>query len=129
MYQAAPLIPVYTYQGHSDVVQAIAWSPNSKRIASASNDQTVQLWDVTDGGNAYIYRGHSDQVWAVAWSPDGTRIASGSFDDTMQVWRASDGKLVHSSQDGSQVVSVIWSPDGHSVVWGDSEGNLGEVQV
>ena len=129
VYQAAPLIPVYTYTGHSDVVQAIAWSPDGKRIASASNDQTVQIWNALNGGNAYTYQGHKDQVWAVAWSPDGEHIASGSFDDTMQVWRASDGTLIHSSQDGSQVVSVAWSPDGHTVVWGDSDGVIGNVQV
>ncbi len=129
VYQAGPLVPVYTYQGHSDVVQAIAWSPDGKRIASASNDQTVQVWNATNGGNVFTYQGHKDLVWAVAWSPDGKRIASGSFDDTMQVWQASDGSLVNISQDDGHVVSVIWSPDGHSVVWGDSDGKLGEVQV
>jgi len=34
----------FTYQGHSDYVSAVAWSPDGKRIASGSNDMTVQVW-------------------------------------------------------------------------------------
>jgi len=129
VYQALPLVSTYTYTGHSDTVQAVAWSPDSKRLASASNDQTVQLWDATDGGNAYTYHGHSDQVWAVAWSPNGKRIASGSFDNTMQIWQARDGNALNTSQDNTHVISVAWSPDGLIVVWGDADGNVGQVQV
>jgi WD40 repeat protein len=88
----------FTYQGHSDYVSAVAWSPDGKRIASASGDHTVQVWDALTGNNAYTYRGHVDFYWghftsnasvnAVAWSPDGKRIASSSNDSTVQVWQA-----------------------------------------
>ena len=70
----------YTYKGHSDIVASVAWSPDSKRIASASWDKTVQVWNATDGGNIYTYHGHSNELESVAWSPDGKRIASGSHD-------------------------------------------------
>ena len=129
VYSALPLVTSYTYSGHSDIVQAISWSPNGKRIASASNDQTVQVWDASDGSHAYTYQGHSDQVWAVAWSLNGTYIASGSFDNTMQVWYASDGSPLKTSQANADVVSVSWSPDSTMVIWGDTQGNLGQVQV
>jgi WD40 repeat protein len=64
----------FTYQGHSDYVSAVAWSPDGKRIASASGDHTVQVWDATDGSHVYIYRGHSSDVSTLAWSPEGLVI-------------------------------------------------------
>ena len=35
---------VFTNTGHSDIVSAVAWSPDGRRIASGSKDQTVQVW-------------------------------------------------------------------------------------
>jgi eukaryotic-like serine/threonine-protein kinase len=65
----------------------VAWSPDGRRIASGSGDNTVQVWDAVGGGYVFTYRGHSDAVFAVAWSPDGKYIASGSNDYTVQVWQ------------------------------------------
>jgi eukaryotic-like serine/threonine-protein kinase len=80
--------PVYTYTGHSDIVEAVAWSRDGKRIASGSVDQTVQVWDAATGRNVLTYGGHSSPVYALVWSPDGRYIASGSYDKTVQVWGA-----------------------------------------
>jgi WD40 repeat protein len=78
---------VYTFAWPAQVVNAVTWSPDSKRIASAGSfDPTVQVWDATDGGHVYIYGGHRIGVESLAWSPDGKRIASGGIDHTVQVW-------------------------------------------
>src|SRR6266550_3532490 len=58
----------FTYSGHSDYVSSVAWSPDGKRIASAS------------GGHVLTYRGHSSDVTSLTWSPDGKYIVSGSID-------------------------------------------------
>src|SRR5438270_10514172 len=81
----------FTYQGHSDYVSAVTWSPDGKRIASASGDHTVQVWDATDGSHVLTYRGHSDDVLAIAWSPDGRLLASASLEPTGQDWDATTG--------------------------------------
>jgi eukaryotic-like serine/threonine-protein kinase len=81
------LKPLYTYRGHSEAVESVAWSPDSKRIASASYDRTAQVWDANTGKPLYTYQGHSHAVYSVAWSPDSKRIASASDDRTVQVWR------------------------------------------
>jgi eukaryotic-like serine/threonine-protein kinase len=116
---------LYTYRGHSDWVTAVTWSPDSKRIASASADKTVQVWDATDGGNVYLYRGHGDFVNAVAWSPDGRRIASGSSDGTVQVWDAVNGERLFTYRGNTKaefgVQSVAWSPDGTRIASGGSD--------
>jgi len=88
----------FTYRGHSDYISSVAWSPDGRRIASASGDGTVQVWDSLTGNHAYVYRGHADYypdhyisgsaVNSVSWSPDGKQIASGSSDSTVQVWLA-----------------------------------------
>jgi WD40 repeat protein len=67
-------------------VQALAWSPNGKYLASGSWDSTVQVWEAASGRRLFTYRGHDNLVSALAWSPDGKRIASAAYD--LQVWQA-----------------------------------------
>jgi WD40 repeat protein len=79
---------VVTYKGHSNYVVSLAWSPDGKRIASGSYDDTVQVWDPTNPkATAYTYNGHTDNVYSISWSPDGRYIVSASSDKTVQVWQ------------------------------------------
>src|SRR5262249_31150590 len=104
--------PPYIYQGHGryNAVYTVAWSPDSKRIASAGSGGTLQVWDALDGKNAFTYRGHSDiSVNAVVWSPNGKRIASVA--GTVLLGDASDGghPYTYTSSYGD-VSAVAWSP-------------------
>jgi WD40 repeat protein/tRNA A-37 threonylcarbamoyl transferase component Bud32 len=111
-----------TYRRHYSRVQGLAWSPEGKRIASASDDRTVQVWEAADGGNVYTYRGHSDHVYAVAWSPEGTRIVSGSRDATVQVWEAGSGtNLLTYRGHASEVWTLAWSPEGTRIASGSGD--------
>jgi eukaryotic-like serine/threonine-protein kinase len=126
-YSQVPPAPqlLYTYRGHSGSVSAVAWPPDGNRIASGGYDNTVQVWDATDGGNAYTYHGHSAQVRSVAWSPDGKRIASGGGDITVQVWDATNGGYVYTYTGHSDhVEAVAWSPDGTRIASGSFDDTV-----
>ncbi len=102
-----------TFDGHSDWVTAVAWSPDGTYIASASNDATVQVWNSTTGKHICSYNNHTSRVEALTWSPDGTYIASASADTTVQIWQAATAKplFTYYAHCGA-VLTVAWSPDG-----------------
>lgn len=110
-----PGTPFYIYRGHTDIVRAVGWSPSngSYIVASASEDQTVHVWNARTRTDLRIYRGHGDSVEAISWSPDGQRIASASLDGTVQVWVALDGNndtVVTYGGHDAPVNAVSWSP-------------------
>ncbi|MFN9273818.1 MAG: protein kinase domain-containing protein [Planctomycetia bacterium] len=64
----------------------VDWSPDSSRLAAASADGGVHLWDAASGQQLMVLRGHADEVWAVAFAPDGATLCSGSDDRTTRMW-------------------------------------------
>ncbi|KAJ6276546.1 WD40-repeat-containing domain protein [Bipolaris maydis] len=101
-----------TFEGHSSHVTSVAFSHDSTRLASASWDSTVKIWDASNGTCLHTLDGHSSAVESVAFSHDSTRIASASWDKTVKIWDASSGMCVHTLEGHSDNVrSVAFSHD------------------
>src|SRR5271156_1780720 len=66
-----------TLKGHTDLVISVAYSPDSKTLASGSQDKTIKLWDVATGKELATLKGNMESVKSVAYSPDGKTLASG----------------------------------------------------
>ncbi len=76
------------FQGHSGRILAVAFSPDSARLATAGADQSVRLWDVATRRELACLRGHGSEVRAVAFSPNGATLASAGKDGTVRLWNA-----------------------------------------
>lgn len=109
--------------GHRALLNAVAWSPDGHRVASASSDHEARVFDAASGETVRVFAGHADDVNAVCWSPDGARIATASFDGTACVFEVATGaRLAVLRGHGGDVNGVAWSPDGERIATASDDG-------
>lgn len=116
-------------------VMTWAFSPNGRKIVTASSDGTAKVWNtampkfwpIANAKELATLKGHSGAITAVAFSPDGKRIVTGggSGDHTIRLWDASTGKesLMLEGHE-SQITDVLFSSDGHWFVTHSWDGTL-----
>jgi WD40 repeat protein len=125
-YKALPLME------HDRPVLGVAVSPDGERIASASQDGIITIWDAATGKKLLPpIHAHPSHARCVAFHPDGQRLASASWDGTVKVWDVQTGELllILPGHQG-EVSCVAFSRDGRYLASGGGKyGELGEVKI
>jgi WD40 repeat protein/serine/threonine protein kinase/tetratricopeptide (TPR) repeat protein len=104
------------YHGPAGAILDGAWSPDGRRVATASLNATIRIWDPADGkeikilgrpGNQFdVFRG-------VAWSPDGTLVAAAGYDGGVRIYESASGQEIRKLRGHSEIVyRVAFHPDG-----------------
>lgn len=102
-----------TLREHEQWIGRVVWSLDGTKLASASSDNTIRIWDVPKAKSVRTLEGHIISVGSVAWSPDGRLLASGVIDNSIRVWDVDQGEIVYALEGHSDLVfSLAWSPDG-----------------
>ena len=112
---------LHNLKGHKGTVNAIALSAEGTHLVSGSDDTTVRIWPLVEGGRRHaplILEGHSNKVLSVAYSPDGTKVAS--TDGDVHVWDPHTGTpLIQILDTGSHIVR--FSPDNQHIALAGNE--------
>jgi WD40 repeat protein len=118
-------------RGHELEVTRAAFSQDCERIATASTDRTVRLWNTATAQQLVEPLGRQeDTVWSIAFSPDGRRIAIASGNST-RLWDVATGRPISEPLRGHEdwVICAAFSPNGRHIVtasW-DNTARLWEV--
>jgi WD40 repeat protein len=103
--------------GHTDTVEAIAFSPDGSQVATGSWDETARVWDALSGQQLLVLPGHTSWVRGVAFSPDGHRLATGSWDRRAKVWDLASGQEQFTlAGHTGYLKGVAFTPDGRQLV-------------
>ena len=114
-----------TLRGHENTIDALAVSPDGRRIAAAFTDKTIKIFDPETGEEIGKLQGHTGSFLTLAFSPNGKQLASGSDDGTITLWEAQTGaKQTTLRGHQSWINDLAFSPDGNRIVSGSHDRTI-----
>ncbi len=128
-------LPMLDTGGHMALINGIAFTPDGRRLVSASEDKTIRVWDLASGKSVRTIRGESapgdtGAIYAMALSPDGKWLAAGGrfhqsdakAGSAIRLYEFASGKLVALLKGHAGVVNrLAFSPDGSRLISGSGD--------
>src|SRR5262249_21784393 len=120
---------------HTGLCGCVAFGPDGLRLASASMDGTIRVWDATplqghERQEAHTFPQHGVEIWSVALGPDGRSVASAGFGRSATIWDADSHQVIAEFDGHKEVVfCVAWHPDGKRLAFAGIDGRHFTVKV
>ena len=107
-------------------ISGVAISPDGTLAATASNDTSIVIWNLSSLEPVHILAGHTNGVICVAFSPDGLFLASGGDDQKVMVWNVATGEQMGEPMIGhtDDVWSITYDPSGQMLISGGLDGQI-----
>ena len=98
--------------GHSNTVNSIAVSGNSRYIVTGSFDETAKIWDYSTGSEIHVLEGHSGPIEDIDFSPDSRLVITANNDTSVTLWDAVSGREIRRFRGHMDEINAIsYSPD------------------